>query len=67
MNETLAASPAPEALLTPDQVAQRLAVSRSMIYALVKTGKLRAVYIGRLPRITEADLAHFLAAAGERT
>jgi excisionase family DNA binding protein len=55
---------ATERLLTPDDVAKRLAVSRSMVYALVKTGKLRALHVGRLPRVTEADFAAYLAGAG---
>jgi excisionase family DNA binding protein len=53
-----------ERLLTPDDVAKRLSVSRSMIYTLVRRGDLRALRIGRLPRVTETDLAAYLAAAG---
>ena len=53
-------------LLTPDDVAKRLGVSRSMAYALIKRGDLPALYIGRLPRITEADFAGYLARARER-
>jgi excisionase family DNA binding protein len=52
-----------ERLLTPDDVAKRLAVSRSMAYTLIKRGELRALRIGRLPRITEAAFAEYLAAA----
>ncbi len=51
-------------LLTPDDVAKRLSVSRSMAYTLIKRGELRALYVGRLPRITEAAFAEYLAAAG---
>ncbi len=51
-------------LLTPDDVAKRLAVSRSMAYTLIKRGELRALYVGRLPRITESAFAEYLAAAG---
>jgi len=47
-------------LLAPTEVAARMAVSRGMVYKLVRTGELAAVYIGRLPRIAEADLAAFL-------
>lgn len=43
------------ALLTPQDVAVRLAVSRSMVYALIRKG-LPAVYVGRLPRIEPAAL-----------
>jgi putative molybdopterin biosynthesis protein len=55
-----------DVLLTPDEVARRLAVSRSLIYQLVKKGKLRAVHIGRLPRIRPADLDAFVASAEQR-
>jgi excisionase family DNA binding protein len=47
-------------LLTPTDAATRLAVSRSLIYKLLKRGDLRAVYVGRLPRIDPADLEAFL-------
>jgi excisionase family DNA binding protein len=53
-------------LLTPEDVARRLAVSRSMIYTLIRRGELAAVYIGRLPRVTEAALADYLATASAR-
>jgi excisionase family DNA binding protein len=49
-----------EQLLTPAEVAARLAVSRSMAYKLVRTGELTPVYIGRLPRIAEADLEAYI-------
>ena len=49
-------------LLTPAQVAERLAVSRSAIYAWVRAGHLPAIYVGRLPRFAEADVLEFIAA-----
>ncbi len=51
----------PGGLLSPDQVAERLAVSRSMVYKLARTGELPAVYVGRLPRFAEADILEFIA------
>jgi excisionase family DNA binding protein len=48
-------------LLTPAQVAERLAVSRSAIYAWVRAGHLPAIYVGRLPRFAEADVLEFIA------
>jgi excisionase family DNA binding protein len=42
-------------------VAERLAVSRSMVYKLARTGELPAVYVGRLPRFAEADILEFIA------
>jgi len=53
-------------LLTPDDVARRLAVSRSMVYALIHQRRIAALYVGRLPRITEAALADYLAKASAR-
>lgn len=38
-------------LLTPEDVAQRLSVGRSTVYALMRAGELRSVRIGRLRRI----------------
>jgi excisionase family DNA binding protein len=61
----LAVAPALEApierLLTPAQAAERLAVSRSMIYSLIRRGALSAFYVGRLPRISERSFAAYLA------
>jgi excisionase family DNA binding protein len=57
---TVAAS---ETLYTPDDCAKQLRVSRSMIYTEIKRGKLRALYVGRLPRVTESALRDYLAAA----
>jgi excisionase family DNA binding protein len=52
-------------LLTPDDCARRLSVSRSMVYSLIKRGHLRAVFVGRLPRVAPAELDRFIAAAGQ--
>lgn len=53
-----------EPLLTPEIVARRLAVSRSMVYALLKRGAIPdVVYIGRLPRVTEEGLRLYLETA----
>jgi excisionase family DNA binding protein len=54
------ATPQADRLLTPDEVAARLAVSRSMAYKLLRTGKLVPVYIGRLPRILASDLDGYI-------
>lgn len=45
---------------TPQAIAERLAISRSLVYALIKRGDLAATWIGRCPRITEADLLAYL-------
>jgi excisionase family DNA binding protein len=48
------------ALLTAGQVAKKLSVSTGTVYNLIRMRKLRVVQIGRVPRISEADLAAFL-------
>jgi len=53
-------SPGIGRLLPPEDVARRLSVSRSMVYKLIRTGELSAVYIGRLPRIGEDELARYV-------
>lgn len=48
-------------LLRVEQVAERLAVSRSMAWKLVDSGELRSVRIGRSVRVHPSDLEAFLA------
>jgi excisionase family DNA binding protein len=50
-------------LLRIDDVADRLAVSRSMAWKLVTYGQLRSVRIGRAVRVRPTDLEAFVAAA----
>lgn len=38
-------------VLTIEQAAKRLGVGRTTMYALIKTGKIRTVTIGRLRRV----------------
>jgi excisionase family DNA binding protein len=44
-------SPAPRTLLTVEEAAERLAIGRTTVFALLKTGQLQSVQIGRLRRI----------------
>lgn len=46
--------------LTPAEISRRLAVSRSFVYAAIRKGELCAVYLGRLPRVSERDLSAYL-------
>jgi excisionase family DNA binding protein len=56
----------PARLLRLEDVADRLAISRSMAWKLVATGEIRAVRVGRAVRIRPADLeAYIERAAGE--
>lgn len=48
-------------LLTPEEAADRLALSRTTIYELIRTGELRSVKIGRARRIPVAALGEYVA------
>lgn len=54
-----AAAPAP-LLLTVEQAADQLGIGRTLAYALVKSGEVESVQIGRLRRIPAAALPAFL-------
>ena len=46
---------------TVEQVADMLHVGRDKVYYLLRTGQLRSIKIGKLRRITEQQLAEFVA------
>jgi excisionase family DNA binding protein len=46
---------------TVEQVAKMLHVGRDKVYHLLRTGQLRSIKIGKLRRITEQQLAEFVA------
>lgn len=47
-------------LLTIEQVAKRLQVSKMTIYRYIKTGKMTVYKIGKEYRVKESDLEKFL-------
>jgi excisionase family DNA binding protein len=47
-------------LLTPDQVAERLQISRVTVMDFLRKGRLKGHRVGRLWRIKEDDLEAFL-------
>ena len=49
-----------EVLLTPEEVAEQLRVSRPTVYAWLKIGRLQGLRAGKAWRIRPADLAAFL-------
>jgi excisionase family DNA binding protein len=51
----------PATLLTVEQAADRLAVGRTTVYALLRTGELDSVKVGRLRRIPLDALRAYLA------
>jgi excisionase family DNA binding protein len=54
-------------LLRIDEVAERLAISRSMAWKIVTYGQLRAVRIGRAVRVRPADLEAYIEAAAAQS
>ena len=44
-----------------EQVAKMLHISRDKVYYLLRTGQLRSIKIGKLRRITDQQLADFIA------
>jgi excisionase family DNA binding protein len=47
-------------LLTPEEAARALRVGRTTVYALMKIGELRAVYIGRSCHLPIAELERYV-------
>ena len=52
---------------TVEQVAELLHIGRDKVYYLLRTGQLRSLKIGKLRRITDQQLAEFVASAEDRT
>jgi excisionase family DNA binding protein len=52
----------PRLLLTPEGAAARLAVGRTTVYALLASGRLKSVQIGRSRRVPVSELGAFVAA-----
>lgn len=51
---------AQDQLLTPEDVAERLRVSRLTVGNWLRSGTLKGVKVGRLWRVRESDLENFL-------
>lgn len=51
----------PLRLYTPEEVIDRLRIARARVYALIKSGELPSVKIGRSRRIRSSDLAAYIA------
>jgi excisionase family DNA binding protein len=52
---------------TVEQVAEILHISRDRVYFLLRTRQLRSLKIGKLRRITDEQLAEFIASAEGNT
>jgi excisionase family DNA binding protein len=53
---------APPALLTVEEAAERLRIGRTTMYALVSTGAIKSVTIGRLRRIPSECVSEYVTA-----
>lgn len=62
-----AAQPAPPnvpVMLTIDEAAARLTVSRGHVYAMIRDGKLKGVKLGRARRISAAEIDQLIERGG---
>jgi excisionase family DNA binding protein len=50
-------------LLTPEEAAERLGISRRQVYRLIGERRIRSVKIGKLRRISEVALRDFVEVA----
>ena len=57
---TIHAGDAAQLLLTVEQAAARIGVGRTTMFALIGSGDVRTVQIGRLRRIRPADLQTYV-------
>jgi excisionase family DNA binding protein len=49
-----------EKLLTPEEVADRLAIKPRTVIDWLRTGRLKGVKLGKVWRVTEEDLSAFV-------
>lgn len=54
-------TPSPRVMLTVEQVADALGIGRTTAYALIKSGELRSLRIGRLRRVPLDELQAYTA------
>jgi excisionase family DNA binding protein len=47
-------------LLTPEEAAKVLRIGRTTVYALIRSGELRPVHIGRSCRISQAEVERYV-------
>lgn len=60
MNAASLPASAQQLLFTPEEAARLLRVGRTTVFALIKTGALKPVHIGRACRLSAAELARYV-------
>jgi excisionase family DNA binding protein len=63
MKKTTVQTLSAKRLLSPQEFAQRLSVSRWTVYAMLRDGRIQSVKIGRLVRIPESEVERLIEAA----
>ena len=61
-NKDLSSSTKQGNLLTGDDVARKLNVSRTFAYLLMRRGEIPTVHLGRLVRVRSEDLENYISA-----
>jgi len=56
-----------EKLLSPQELVRELSLGRTTVYALLSSGELPSLKIGRLRRVRRSDLIDFIEARREKT
>lgn len=56
----------PREMLTVEQAAERLSVSRTTMFSLIKEGAVNSVLVGRYRRVPASDLAAYIASLSGR-
>ena len=56
----MSATSTPRVLLTPEQAADAIGIGRTTLYALIKSGDLQSIKVGRLRRVPEAAVNRYI-------
>ncbi len=67
MKKTTVQTLSAKRLLSPQEFAQRLSVSRWTVYAMLRDGRIQSVKIGRLVRIPESEVERLIKACTAKT
>ena len=58
-----APTPPPETVLTIEETAERLKISKSLVYTAIREGKLKALRIGKRRLVLASEVARLIGAA----